>query len=292
MNQCVARSGHACVLRLSLAAVLLLIAPACSLLVDTSARQCATQEDCGALGLQGMMCIELVCQSMDAIMVWNCLGGVTRPQSSASTVTLSIRVVDVLTTQPPVDLQVKFCPKLDVDCSHPLDGTYYMDEMRRLVVELPTGFDGYVELMSPATIPALLFVTLPVSQNTVIANTLPMVSTEAFRGIAKALGTMLDLDKFGDVVALASDCSGAPAQGVRFEINRHTASTTPYYMVNNVPVGSAQATDAAGSGGFLNLASGFTSITSFIASSGARIGESGFIVRAGAISYPLILPTQ
>jgi hypothetical protein len=63
-------------------------------------------------------------------------------------------------------------------------------------------------------------------------------------------------------------------------------------MVNNVPVGSATATDAAGSGGFLNLESGFTSITGYVSSSGARIGESGFIVRAGAVSYPLIVPTD
>lgn len=291
MNQCAARLGYACLLRVTLAGVMSL-ASACSLLVDTSARQCASQEDCGALGLQGMRCIERVCQSMDAIMVWSCLGGVPPASASTSQVSLSIRVIDVLTSQPPTSLQLKFCPKLDVDCSHPLRGGNYFDEQGRLVLLFQAGFDGYIELTSPATLPALLFVTLPVWHDTVIPNTLPMVSTEAFQGIAEALGTELDLQQLGDVVALASDCSGAPAQGVRFEIDRRTASTTGYYMLNNVPVGTASSTDVAGSGGFLNLESGFTSITGFVDSSGARISESGFIVRAGAISYPLILPAQ
>jgi hypothetical protein len=128
-------------------------------------------------------------------------------------------------------------------------------------------------------------------QDTVIQNVLPVVSAEGFRGIAEALGTTLDLEKLGSVYALASDCSGAPAPGVRFEVDRQTETTKRYYMVNNVPVGSAVATDAAGSGGFLNLGAGFTSITGFVSSSGARIGQSAFIVRAGAVSYPLVLPS-
>ena len=270
----------------------MLLASACTLLVDTSARQCASQEDCGALGLEGMHCIERVCQMHDAIMVWGCLGNVARPASGASTVSLTIRVADVVTMQAPVDLQAKFCPKLDVDCSHPLSGAVAFDELGRMVAQFQAGFDGYIELTSAMTMPALFFVTLPIWQDTVIQNTLPVVSVENFLGIANALGTTVDLAQLGEAYVMASDCSGAPAEGVRFEVDRQTVTTKRYYMVNNVPVGSATATDAAGSGGFLNLSSGFTSITGFVSSSGARIGEAGFIVRAGAVSYPLILPAD
>ena len=290
MKQCFALPGHACVRSMILFGIMLL-ASACTLLVDTSARQCTSHDDCGALGLAGMECIEHVCQSMDAIMVWSCLGTVTRPASGARTVSLRIPVVDVLTMQPPAELQIKFCPKLDVDCSHPLEGAFFFDDSNRLVTEFQAGFDGYIEMTSSATMPALLFVTLPVWQDTVIQNVLPVVSAEGFQGIAKALGTTPDLQHLGNVYALASDCSGAPAAGVRFEIDRETETTKRYYMVNNVPVGSAVATDAAGSGGFLNVDTGFTSITGLVSSSGARIGESAFIVRAGAVSYPRLLPS-
>jgi hypothetical protein len=270
----------------------MLLASACSLLVDTTARQCASHEDCGSLGFAGMQCIERVCQAQDAIMVWSCLGNVQRPASGASTVSLSVRVVDALTMQPPADLHAKFCSKLDVDCSHPLDGASFLDQAGRLVAQLPAGFDGYIELESSATLPALFFVTRPVWQDTVVGNVLPLLSAESFEGIAQALGTSLDLEHLGDAFVLASDCSGAPAPGVRFELDRETATSKRYYMVNNVPVGSATATDAAGSGGFLNLESGFTRVTGYVASSGARIGEAGFIVRAGAVSYPLVLPSE
>ena len=238
-----------------------------------------------------MECVEHVCQSMDAIMAWGCLGNVARPASGSRMVSLRIPVVDVLTMQPPAELQIKFCPKLDVDCSHPLSGAFYVDDAGRLVAEFQAGFDGYIELTSATSVPALFFVTLPVWQDTVIQNVLPVVSAEGFQGIAKALGTTLDLEHLGHVYALASDCSGAPAQGVRFEVDRETETTKRYYMVNNVPVGSAVETDAAGSGGFLNLETGFTRITGFVSSSGARIGESAFTVRAGAVSYPLLLPS-
>jgi hypothetical protein len=270
----------------------MLLASACTLLVDTTARQCASHEDCGALGLAGMQCVERVCQSHDAIMVWRCLGNVVRPASEARMVSLTLRVVEALTTQAPADLQAKFCSKLDVDCSHPLAGASFVDQAGRLVAQVQAGFDGYIELSSSATLPALFFVTLPVWQDTVIENVVPLLSAESFQGIASALGTALDLEQLGDVFALTSDCAGVPAAGVRFEVDRETATTKRYYMVNNVPVGSATATDAAGSGGYLNLEAGFTSITGFVASSGARIGEAGFIVRAGAVSYPLILPSD
>jgi hypothetical protein len=269
---------------------MLLLASACTLLVNTTDRQCSSQDDCGALGLEGMMCVERVCQSSQPIMAWGCLGNVSRPASGARAVTLTINVIDVLTRTIPDDLQVKFCPKLDVDCSHPLDGQFYIDISGLLVTQVQAGFDGYIELTSSTTVPALFFVTLPIWQDTLIQNVLPVVSAEGFQGIAEALGTTLDLTEQGHVYALASDCSGAPAPGVRFEIDHQTSTTKRYYMVNNVPVGSAIATDAAGSGGFLNLGSGFASVSGFVSSTGARIGESAFIVRAGAVSYPLILP--
>src|SRR5262245_900595 len=149
MNQCVGSRGHASVLCLALCGALLL-ASACTLLVDTTARQCASHEDCGALGLAGSQCIERVCQSRDAIMVWSCLGSVARPASGARTVSLTVHVVDALTMQPPADLEAKFCAKLDVACSHPLDGASFLDQAGRLVVELQAGFDGYIELSSSA----------------------------------------------------------------------------------------------------------------------------------------------
>lgn len=290
MNNCATLIAWARARALRLTLGVIALATSCSLVVDTSTRQCVSQSDCGQLGLEGMTCVNQVCQAVAAITGWGCLGAVQRPASGDDRVTVTIRVVDVLTTQPPESLQVAFCPKLDVDCAHPLPGEYHLAEDGRLAFRVQAGFDGYLELTAPAITTALFFVTLPVWQDTAIQSVLPVVSNEGFYGIAKALGTTLDLEKLGHVYALASDCAGAPAEGVRFEIDHRTAATTSYYMINDVPVASANATDAAGSGGFLNLDSGFCRITGYVSSSGAWIGEAGFIVRPGAVSYPLILP--
>ena len=113
---------------------------------------------------------------------------------------------------------------------------------------------------------------------------LPVVSPQGFRGIAEAIGTSLNLDTLGQPYVLAADCAGEPAAGVHFELDQMTPSTASYYMICKVPVASAVATDASGSGGFINLGSGFTRISARVSTTGVRIGEAGFIVRAGAVS--------
>lgn len=290
MNQCTTLAQHAHVLRLVLA-VALQAALSCSIIVDTSTRQCSTAADCSAIGLDGALCVDQVCQQALGISAWSCLGEVQLPASGERRVSLAIPVVDVLTTRAPEDLRVRFCPKLDVDCDQPLDGDFHIDAGGHAIFQVEAGFDGYIELMTDSITPALFFVTQPLWRDTVLRSVLPVVSPEGFHGIAEGIGTTLDLDKLGHVYALASDCEGNPAQGVRFEIDRQTPQTARYYMINNVPVASAVHTDASGSGGFLNVESGFTRITGYVSSTGARIGDSGFIVRAGAVSYPLVLPS-
>ena len=271
--------------------VALAVSPSCSFLINTSKRQCESQADCVELGFEDQVCVDRVCQPSDATLAWACLGNVQRPVSDDGDVSLSIMVVDVLTTQPPEGLHAQLCPKLDVDCTRPLSGRTSMDEHGRLVAQVRAGFDGYIELIAPGITPALFFVTQPIWHDTAFEHVLPVVSPEGFRGIAQAIGTTLELDTLGHTYALAGDCGGAPAAGVHLEIDQMTEKTASYYMINNVPVASAAATDASGSGGFLNLESGFTRMTARGASSGGRIGESGFIVRAGAVSYPLVLPS-
>lgn len=200
-------------------------------------------------------------------------------------------VIDVMTSAPPADLSIRACAKLDVQCATPLQATFSTDAQGRVVATVNAGFDGYLELTSPTITPALFFVVRPVWEDTVVPTPLPVVSPQGFEGIAQAIGTSLDLATMGHTYALVSDCLDAPAEGVRLEIDKETASTARYYMINQVPVGTAPATDSSGSGGFLNLAPGFTKITGYVSSTGARVGEAGFVVRAGAVSYPRVLPT-
>ena len=160
-----------------------------------------------------------------------------------------------------------------------------------LQLQVPGGFDGYVEMTADSITPSLFFVTQPIWQDTTIQGVVPVVSAQGFEGIAQAIGTTLDLENSGHVYALSFDCDGNPAEDVRLDVDPKSPGMAKYYMINNVPVGSAPATDASGAGGFLNLKPGFTKLEGFVSSTGARIGETGFIVRKGAVSYPRLMPS-
>jgi hypothetical protein len=269
----------------------LLYTSACSRLVDFGRQQCTTQLDCVALGFENATCVDQVCQLPSAPAPWSCLNNVKWPTAGQNRVSVTVTVMDVLALKPPEGMQVRICAKLDVDCQSPADGTVSFDAQGRVVATVNSGFEGYLEITAPTITPALFFVVRPVLQDTVVQNVLPVVSPQGFESIAGALRTTLDLVDYGHTYALASDCNDAPAAGVRLEIDRQTATTTRYYMINNAPLGTASATDASGSGGFLNLQTGFTKITGYVSATGARIGEASFIVRAGAVSYPRVLPT-
>jgi len=261
----------------------------CSLIYDTSEVQCDTDADCSLRGFDGSRCVDNVCQA-DEPSEWSCIGEVQWPAIGSVPVTLRLMVIDVLTSAPPQDLEVDLCPKLDVDCVNPSPASAKTTADGFLEVTVNAGFDGYLQLKSPTITTSLFFPTRPVFEDTVIPGMMPVVSPEGFDGIAQAIGTVRD-PAMGHTFAMAANCDEQPAAGVRFEVSDQNAKTARYYMVNNAPVATENATDAAGNGGFLNLDPGFARITGFVAESGATVGEASFVVRAGAVTYPRIIPT-
>jgi hypothetical protein len=273
------------------ASVVLLSLSSCSLVLDTSKVQCNTDSDCAEHD-SNLSCVDQVCVDATTSRPWACLGNVAWPSGTSAKVVLALPVVDVITSAFPRDLQVRACSKLNVDCTPPLSATVDVSSTPGLLkVALDSGFDGYLELTSPTITPALFFVVKPVWEDTTLTSPLPVVSRQGFQGIAQAIGTTLDLTSMGHVYALASDCTGTSAAGVRFEVDKKSAQTAGYYMINMTPVSSSPATDSSGAGGFLNLPTGFSKLTGYVSATGARIGEVGFVIRAGAVSYPRLIPT-
>lgn len=262
----------------------------CSLMYDTSEEQCETDADCAARNFDGAKCVSNVCQASTGSSEWGCVGAVLWPSAGSGQVTLSMMVIDVLTSAPPQDLDVKLCPKLDVNCTNPSPSGSQFTAEGMLQVTVNAGFDGYLEMSSPTITTSLFFPTRPIWEDTVVPGMMPVVSPEGFDGIAQAIGTTRD-PALGHTFVMAANCNDEPAGGVRLEVSKENAQTARYYMVNNAPMASENATDPAGNGGFLNLDPGFATITGYVAASGATIGEASFIVRAGAVSYPRVIPT-
>ena len=263
----------------------------CSFLLDTNKVQCSKDADCSEHA-SNLSCVDHVCVDVTSSSPWACLGNVAWPTASSTTVTLTLPVVDVITSAFPKDLKVRACSKLDIQCVSQLSATVDVSSTPGLLkVTLAPGFDGYLELTSPTITPALFFVVKPVWEDTTLTAPLPVVPPQGFEGIAQAIGTTLDLTTMGHVYALAGDCKGTPAAGVRFDIDKKGAQTSAYYMINSTPLSTAPSTDTSGAGGFLNLPTGFLKLTGYVSATGARIGEAGFVIRAGAVSYPRLIPT-
>jgi hypothetical protein len=278
-------------------ALVLLASAACNALYPVGEAQCSVDADCAARGsaFAGTVCVDEVCKAKEtadaaAAGPWDCLGQVAWPSSGPATHTLRVRVVDVLTGAPPKGATVRVCSKLDVPCASPLASTASVDDTGLVTAGVAAGFDGYLEISGTDVTPALFFVTRPVYADVETPGVVPMVSPAGFENIAKAIGTTID-PASGHIYALASTCLDAPASGVRLELDKKSAATAGYYMVNNAPVGTATSTDAAGSGGFLNVPEGFAKVSGFVAASGARIGESSVVIRKGTVSYPRLLPS-
>lgn len=260
---------------------------ACSLVFDTSEEQCETNADCAARGFDDATCVDHVCQPSSE---WACLGSVMWPSTGTGQVSLRIMVIDVLTGQPPAGLDVQLCPKVDVTCSQPTPSNARTTSDGMLEVTVEAGFDGYLQMSGPSITTALFFPTKRVWEDTVVPGVMPVVSQDGFDSIAEAIGTSLD-PQLGHTFVMAAHCNDEPAAGVRLEVGNENPLTKRYYMVNGAPVATENATDAAGNGGFLNLDPGFTKITGYVSATGAKVGEAGFLVRAGAVSYPRIIPT-
>ncbi len=267
-----------------------LLTASCSLIYDTSEEQCATNADCEARGFVGATCASNVCHQPAVASEWSCLGKVQWPSTGDGPFTLRVMVIDVLTTKPPENLEVVLCPRLDTECANPSPSNAQTTADGYLEVTVNAGFDGYLQMTAPTITTALFFPTKPVFEDTVVPGVLPVVSGQGFEQIATAIGTSLD-PAMGHTFFLAANCDDSPAAGVRMESSDQTANTKSYYMINNAPVGSATSTDGAGNGGFLNLEPKFTRFTGYVAGTGAKIGEASFVVRAGAVTYPRILPT-
>jgi hypothetical protein len=154
--------------RRALAAFFGLALGGCSLLLDTSAQQCSTDNDCRARGGQftNATCSNHVCISRSTTSttttggggggdagdpdtgpvdpVWGCLGHVMMETPQGTTANVGLPFFDLIRMVPITDVGVLICPKLDVTCSRPIsNGIAAADSQGVAHFTVPQFFDGY-----------------------------------------------------------------------------------------------------------------------------------------------------
>jgi hypothetical protein len=274
---------------------------ACSLLLQTDSAQCATNADCHARGaaFANAVCIADACESasadagVDASSPLGCLGSVKAPPTPpASTIAITMAFFDEVSPATPLSgIAVQACSKLDVTCTNPITGVVTSDAEGDATLQVAAGFDGYLQINGPSTVPALwYFSPFPVKDGTFNVG---LLSPASFQDIASAVGTTIDPDA-GHAFDFALDCTatyGTFVAGMSFASNETTSETRGFYLVNGLPNTTATATDISGIGGFANLPTGVSTITATVAASSERSGSVSVLIRPGVITYSPIAPS-
>jgi len=297
----------------------------CSLLIGTGDKQCRSDADCVA-GKLGALCVDQICMetnecrdggactSMAAVSenkctsdkqcttsaAPRCLGGTCVSNALAEqwlcnadegtirtpTVRYGFHIVDFLTRKPPKGITVNACRSNDVACAEPVATYTDMDGTGHAQFELPSGFFGFFELRSSASLPTLLYVTKPIIKNTSNRD-LPVVSAEAVVLTAQITGVEYDMSK-GLALLEAIDCSDTPQGGIQFAITGSTADQ--FYLVDQAPSKDAQFTqyDAVSNsadGGFVNVAPGFVKFSARLGVDGLLLGSFNAQIRANTVTF-------
>jgi hypothetical protein len=196
-------------------------------------------------------------------------------------------MVDLITSQPMVDLTAKLCHKLDSSCSAPLRTDLVSDGSGRMSFSVASGFDGYVESTSPSVMPFLYFFNPPVTADREVP-AVPILQAGAMSTFAGLVGADLLADR-GHFLARAYNCLGKTADGIHISSPDGDGATMPFYMIKGIPSVKVSATDSSGNGGLLNVRAGTGTFTGQL-DNGDSMGLLSAMIRPGKITYTALVP--
>ncbi|HEY5955735.1 MAG TPA: hypothetical protein VIV60_04245 [Polyangiaceae bacterium] len=262
---------------------------ACSVYVDSNRVQCRTDSDCAARGaaFTGSTCQYSLCQPM-VDPTWACLDDPAPAESASTTVHVIMTVVDLLSQRPISGLTLTLCAKLDASCSYSI-AKFQSSDAGQLDVEMPAGFDGYLQAEGAGIYPTLIFP--PNTSRQRASTTLPIVPASFFGNMFRDIGVSRVADDRSVILTTALDCLGRPAPGMILASPQTDENTVPYALQAGLPSRTTSTTDSSGAGGFVNIKAGSAVITSTIADSNRLAGTVAVQTRPGYLSMVLVLPT-
>jgi hypothetical protein len=282
-------AGLVCSRFLTIWVVMLCSSSACSVIVDADRTQCKTDKDCSSRGAEyaTAVCVDSMC-TVPVATPWSCLSSVTKPSPKDSNVTATLNLKDLITSQPIAGVNARVCRKLDVTCENPIATGLVSDAAGKVIVEVASGFDGYVELKLANAIPGSYFFNPPLYISREIPF-VPILLVEELLSVSGAMGTQLMPDH-GQVMVAAHDCSDGYSAGIAFSSVNGDASTTPFYMIKGVPNTKTTETDSSGFGGLLNIPPGTVNLVGKVVETGQIMSSISLLVRAGEIAYSGVSP--
>lgn len=283
----------------------------CTLILNHD-KQCTIDDDCKRFSASAV-CVDSICRSgtanehlFDAAGVdaagaedggasgpdWSCLGNVVWPSGSQPQVQVAMPFFDLVNKVPvTAGILVRPCAKMDILCANPLGPAVAPDGSGTVSITVPTGFDGYAEVVStttlddagtPTFVPALVFFNPPPIEDTRHDLTM-MFSPIALAVLAASQGNTID-PTLGSLFSGAIDCKGKLSAGVSWEPDRTADATRRFYYVGGLPSEAAVATDSTGYGGLINLPTGTIILHAKLQETGQAIGSVSVFIRKGCIT--------
>lgn len=243
---------------------------------------CTTEKQCA--GTSTPRCFNGTCVTTEMYERWSCS---TPPDATQPMVRYGFKLVDYLSRKPPTNITVKACRNSDVGCTEPLATWADSDGMGKVSLLLPAPFLGFFEI-NGADVPALLYVTQPITQDTENRD-VPVITNSTVQLLSTLAGFPYD-NKKGLALLEAMDCSNKPQGGVQFKASRNSGTYDQFYLINQVPSQEAQlteydSTDNTADGGFINLEPGFITFRALLGVDGLELGSFNAQIRANTITF-------
>lgn len=218
---------------------------------------------------------------------WACLDqpATARAVPRRPGVSLTLAVTDIASRQPPEGLQARACSRLDVRCEAPL-ASVTEESSGGMYLTLPQGFDGFIELTSASSVPALYFLSRPLEADG--HESLFVVSPSALHALGETAGVVLD-EASGHLLSRAFDCDGAPAEGVGIE---GIQGGVPFSFEGGLPRFGSDVTSSDGLVGYVNVPPGLLFMVGRELSLGRECGATSVLARGGWLTYGDIAPPE
>jgi hypothetical protein len=234
---------------------------------------------------------------------WSCLGHVTLPAATKSTLALKFIPVDPQTSVHVSGVAVKACAADDAACANPV-ATTTSDSSGVATLSVPaaaSGFGGYWSGTIAGDLENLNFTSVPYLDDVRLFTRLQWTNAEMTL-LLQSSGVTWDRTR-GVVGVQALDCGGVgldqsttnphpspTAAGVRFTIDVNDPQIVLGYVNGPSISKTVTQTDSTGLAGFINVPPGVATVTGTRVSTGEKIASVRVYVKAGALSNITLNP--
>jgi hypothetical protein len=222
---------------------------------------------------------------------WSCSAGAAVQPADINDPAALTYVFDLehfITGQPLDGARLRACFRADVSCDNPLSEGLINGSEARAQVTAYEGFNGYLEITADGMLPFLVFFKPWSAALLAELETVPlrMLPEAALLALGNAANVPLD-PAAGLVTIITRDCTGAPAGGVRLELDR---GAIPYAFFDDLPVIDRDSTGAQGLAGFVNVPPGVVVVAGYRDGASEPLGVESMLVRPGWVSTSFLLP--